>query len=96
VAGDRDPEALAASIIREFEGATDRFVACADESDAERATTGLRVVVLRRPGADCSNASDMHRAAWRLRNDGGATLVGRSVLIDGVDPTALEHVRLTA
>jgi EAL domain-containing protein (putative c-di-GMP-specific phosphodiesterase class I)/GGDEF domain-containing protein len=96
VSTDRDADELAASIIREFEGATDRFVACADETGGDQASTGLRVVVLRRPAADCANASDMHRAAWRLRNLGGATLVGRSVLIDGVDPTTIEHVRLTA
>lgn len=96
VSAGRSADELAASIIREFESATDRFVACADEVGADDASTGLRVVVLRRPGADCTNASDMHRAAWRLRNEGGATLVGRSVLIDGVDPTTIEHVRLTA
>lgn len=91
-----DPDALASSIVREFEGATDRFVACADESEPGRSNAGLRIVILRRPGGACANASEVHRAAWRLRESAPGRALGRSVVIEGPDPAQTPSVRLSA
>ena len=93
VTHESDPRALAATIIEEFEGATDRFVACADdEADA----AGLRVVLVRRPGVDCRTPTEVHEAATRQRRDDAGEAVGRSIIVDGPDPTTIGTVRLSA
>jgi len=93
VTHDADPHAVAAQLIEEFESATDRFVACT-EDDAGAA--GLRIVLVRRPGVDCRTPTEVHDAASRQRSEGAGRAVGRSIIVDGPDPTTIGTVRLSA
>lgn len=91
-----DPDAVALTLIRQFETATDRFITCAEHEAPSADPAGLRCVILRRPGVRCVTASEAHEEVSGLRAGASGRRVGRSVILDSRDTSAGPAMRLSA